>query len=61
MTEGERLWHALVDWEIAAKDAVADLRDAQQRVAEASAAHLSALIKYRKYLEDRLADHDGDL
>jgi len=57
MTETDRLWHAVVDWEIALKDAEADCKDARERVAESAAAYRAALIAYRKHLDDLSAKH----
>lgn len=58
MTEAERLWHQVVDAEIVAKDAQGDLKASYERTLEAHAAHLQTLIRYRAYLDARLAEHD---
>jgi hypothetical protein len=39
----ERLWHLVADWEIAVRDAAADLQAAQARYDEAVACHATAV------------------
>lgn len=65
MTESERLWHAVADWEIAVRDAEEDLRTAiledveplKQRLAEARSELQEMRTKYDSSLRLESVTH----